>query len=161
MKTAAAILASMVWTPPQDAALAADYRRGLSCAQIAMRINTQFGTTYTRNSVIGRASRIGLPGTRPVAEKRSPAPRKRDYAAVARDIAAAKRPAPKPNIETVALLCAEVTPLNMDILDLGKGHCRYPYGDRVPYRFCGHLAIEGSSYCAPHFHLCRNPRFDR
>lgn len=39
------------------------------------------------------------------------------------------------------------------LLDLESGDCRYPFGDG-PIVFCGHPAVDGSSYCLPHKILC-------
>jgi GcrA cell cycle regulator len=46
------------------------------------------------------------------------------------------------------------------LVDLERGDCRYPYGgdeEGEAITFCGRPRREGSSYCAPHFHLTRNP----
>jgi GcrA cell cycle regulator len=55
----------------------------------------------------------------------------------------------------VRLRCVEIS-----LLDLGWGDCRYPYGgdeQGEAVSFCGHPRRPGSSYCTPHFHLSRNP----
>ena len=38
--------------------------------------------------------------------------------------------------------------------DLAPHHCRYAYGDDLPYAFCGQRRRSGSSYCAVHHLLC-------
>lgn len=38
--------------------------------------------------------------------------------------------------------------------DLAPLDCRYPYGDKTPYQFCGKPALPGRSYCQQHFELC-------
>ena len=51
-------------------------------------------------------------------------------------------------------------PRHLSLMDLEAGDCRYPYGgdaEGEPITFCGHPRREGSSYCAPHFHLTRGP----
>jgi hypothetical protein len=53
---------------------------------------------------------------------------------------------------------ADVEPRLIDLVDLGAGDCRYPYGVADSYKFCG-LAIEKSSlaYCPKHHELCHVP----
>ena len=63
-------------------------------------------------------------------------------------------------VELPALRCVEIVPRHLSLVDLEPGDCRYPYGgdeEGEAITFCGHPRREGSSYCAPHFHLTRNP----
>jgi GcrA cell cycle regulator len=58
------------------------------------------------------------------------------------------------------LRCAEVTPRHLELTELEAGYCRYPYGGDEAgeaITFCGRPCRKGSSYCAPHFRLTRNP----
>lgn len=58
-------------------------------------------------------------------------------------------------VEQMQLLhCVEVTPLNLALVELQAGDCRYPYGD-TDFTFCGLPALAGAPYCVPHYHLCR------
>ena len=41
-------------------------------------------------------------------------------------------------------------PRGLTLADLQPQDCRYPYGDRVPYSFCGARKQHGSSYCPQH-----------
>jgi hypothetical protein len=36
------------------------------------------------------------------------------------------------------------------LLDLRHGQCRWPEGERPPFRYCGARVLEFSSYCEPH-----------
>ena len=45
-------------------------------------------------------------------------------------------------------------PRGIMLADLQPHDCRYPYGDRTPYSFCGNRTQEGSSYCRSHHKLC-------
>lgn len=57
------------------------------------------------------------------------------------------QPEPKPPREIVH----ETAPDDaVDFLDLKFGQCRWPYGERAPFRFCGCKVKDGSSYCASH-----------
>ena len=50
----------------------------------------------------------------------------------------------------------EPNSLQLQLLDLVSGQCRYPQGDR-DFLFCGHPQREHSSYCAYHHRLTNNP----
>jgi GcrA cell cycle regulator len=50
----------------------------------------------------------------------------------------------------------EIVPLNLSLLDLEPGNCRWPFGNG-PFLFCGHPSMEGSKYCTPHFYLSIGP----
>jgi hypothetical protein len=45
--------------------------------------------------------------------------------------------------------------------DLEPVHCRFPRGDKPPYRFCGKDRQHGSSYCPNHARQCSNGVPDR
>jgi hypothetical protein len=42
---------------------------------------------------------------------------------------------------------------SFDLLDLRRGHCRWPEGERPDYRFCGRPQALQSSYCEIHHRL--------
>lgn len=48
------------WTDPQIAMLEELWGHGASASQVATKINTVFGTHYTRSAIIGRIHRMGL-----------------------------------------------------------------------------------------------------
>jgi hypothetical protein len=53
---------SKLWDEARNSALRALWGvSALRCEDIANRINEEFGATFTRNAIIGRAGRIGLP----------------------------------------------------------------------------------------------------
>jgi GcrA cell cycle regulator len=63
-------------------------------------------------------------------------------------------------IEQPKLRCVEIAPRHLSLVELEAGDCRYPFGgdeEGETITFCGHPRREGSSYCAPHFHLTRDP----
>lgn len=49
----------------------------------------------------------------------------------------------------------EANPLHIDLVDLKSNSCRFPYGEKTPYTFCGQHAEKGSSYCEAHNHFLR------
>jgi GcrA cell cycle regulator len=123
----------------------------LSYSRIAGAINEKFGTSYSRNACIGRAGRMGLCQT-----KTAPAPRR----APPPKLGAASVRKAKPRFvqipaEQIEIRCAEIEPRNLSLVDLGQSDCRYPVTHDSPFLFCGHLKIEGESYCGPHLALSR------
>lgn len=124
------------------------YEGGTSCSGVANVLSREFGVRISRNSVIGKARRMGfaspnLPRTNPNAEKR-----RRANAGLSSIAASIYR---KPRNYYSAEAVADVAPLHVSLTDLRPGSCRYPYGEN-PYTFCGCEVIEGS-YCGPHYAL--------
>ena len=126
------------------------YREGLSCGQIATRIGT------TRNAVIGKVHRLGLPLRGATTLRVSGTRNGKKQAARWRSLIAKRRsPAPvaAPRFSTEPL----PPPHEIDIpriktADLEDHHCRWPCGDpREPdFGFCGKDKILGLPYCEPH-----------
>jgi GcrA cell cycle regulator len=152
------------WAPEHSQALRDLAARGMSFSEIAKEINAKFGTSYTRSAAIGRGRRMGL-----AAPSR---PERRDNRASklkASDTKLWKTPVepetsapplPPPRTEPLKLRCVGVSPRLIPLIELKAADCRYPYGgdkDGEPIAFCGHPRQDGSSYCAPHFHLTRGP----
>ncbi len=130
---------------------------GMSHSDAAASLNAQFGTSYTRNACIGVANRMGIKSLctkgRPSADgqpKRLRAKRKSPLKLEP------KRPR-QPHIDTRPMRCDDVTPLHKSLLELEPGDCRWPYGDN-PFTFCGHLSLEGRSYCPAHESLSTDNR---
>ena len=148
------------WTLEQSEALKDFVLSGLSYAKSAAAINDQFGTAYSRNAAIGRANRIGL--AVPVKAKQPPRKRKpqpykpRDKSRQKYSSVAKRFYEVLDNVEIEQLRCVEITPLNVSLVDLEPGDCRYPTSD-APFLFCGHPKQDGSSFCTPHHHLCWVP----
>lgn len=149
---------SIPWPETHDVALRNYFNRGLSFRQIADAVNSEMGTAYSRNAVLGRANRLGLRST--ISRGRPPSMRKKrqksDKPQVIRFKAPPKAPAAAER-EQIKLRCAEVIPLNVPLTQLQPGQCRWPYGEDLPFTFCAHPATEGSSYCMPHFCLALGP----
>ena len=103
--------------------------------QSATQIAAAFGNIFTRNAIIGKAGRLGLqlmgkhpfhkPGLSAFAPRRKPA-----------------LPPPPPEVPSSK---------RCQLLDLRFGQCRFPYGDVVPFEFCGERTYaDGASWCAEH-----------
>lgn len=129
----------------------------------AKEIAVKLGPGFTKNSVIGKASRMGL--TFPNTSARDPAVRKkiRDGKTVTHIPRATVRPKDRPPplrppIVPVADVVTQATrsfaPQTMETLE--AHHCRFPIGDpgHPDFRFCGAQKFEGLSYCATHAKIC-------
>jgi hypothetical protein len=121
------------WTLPHDSLLEACLAEGKSASMIADALNKEFGTVYSRCSVIGRAARLrvhdgngSVPGT----------------------VASTTR--------RMSLRGPVVAPVNVEpvpLLELRPFHCRAVLnerGDDGLALFCGVNRCEGSSYCDHH-----------
>jgi len=90
----------------------------------------------SRNAIIGKANRLKLPRKKPSGNT-TPRIRPRP-----------KPVAPPPPEPPPVPMQPEFLALTFD--ELETGDCRYPQGEYVPFRFCGQMAEEGSSYCRFH-----------
>jgi len=153
------------WPPEHSSALRGHLAAGLSFSAIAEAINQKFKTAYTRNAIIGRATRMGFGGSdrpRPSPQAGPPCPERivkpqpvESGSAVLRRLTAILKSQEPPKLR-----CAEVEPRHMSLIELECGDCHYPYGgdeEGEAITFCGRPRQPGSSYCAPHFQLSRNP----
>jgi GcrA cell cycle regulator len=143
------------WTLEQSNALVEYVKSGLSYKQSADAINERFGTTFTRNSAVGRGHRLGLVSPeRPKKEPREYQPRRtitrivrtNGHSDAMRMITSTEATGAK--LRCVEIVCA--TPFS-DVTG-----CRYPDGDG-PFLFCNGTRAPGSSYCITHDHLCHLP----
>lgn len=110
-------------------------RDGLSARGAAERMG------IGRNSVIGRAKRIGLKLNHSIAVPYSNIPRPMKFKPV---------PVIPPVIEAPKYL-------NMSIEALESGHCRYPHGTEAPFDFCGVPVKSNSPWCEYHASVCVVP----
>lgn len=152
------------WTQERIDMLTELHASGMTFGQIAKRM----GNGVTRNAVIGKAKRLGLPA-RVVPVERKPRPKKpvepKDVF-IPEEVAASVKPAEKPADE----LLAPPAPAR-DVYDdpLARGareavmrlqpkQCRFPIGDvgDADFHFCPEQRAPGeTSYCAKHEALCR------
>ncbi len=156
---------SVCWPPSHCEALREFLTRGMSHRDAAHAVNARFGTGYSRSAALGRARRMGLaeigrsesrPGT-VEAQSQRPVMSRSDEAVLLKLLRS--RPA-FPQCGGFKPRCAEVAPRHVELTELDAGDCRYPYGgdeEGETITFCGRPCRKGSSYCAPHFRLTRNP----
>ncbi len=152
-------------TAPQDTSIAArgrpDQRRGRSDmgwttnsverlkklwadGDTARQIAIELG--ITRNSVIGKVHRLGLPGR----------PKQRRSIRIARP---AIRGKPEPELIENLIPTGQ----RCSTLELSEGKCRWPIGDpsAPDFFFCGGKTIEGLPYCGYHARIAYQPVVDR
>jgi len=138
----------VVWTDEQSEAINDFVLEGLTYREVTEQLNAKFGTTFSRNAVIGRAKRIGIASPAKPPPKNPPRP-KRDPSMPRYARRADPSPTPRAAIE---MRCAEIEPLHLTLLDLEPHHCRWPYSESPNITFCGHSKMIGS-YCLAHFQL--------
>ena len=119
----------------------------LTMGEIASHLEHEFNVEITRNAVIGRCRRLGLPA-RP-----SPLPPVK----TAR-VKAARVRVDAPIVPDIALVALKEQGNALTIYQLDSDTCKFPLGeieDRPPYLFCGKpTRREGVSYCAAHYSRC-------
>jgi hypothetical protein len=130
-----------------------------SASQTAAMLNTEFGTQYTRNAIIGRACRDGLnKTTKPSAPKAIAAPKP-------------TKPAPLPKVripeqhkpltaEEIARLPRVIIAKDawvalpgsnpVGLMALTRKTCRWPIDGLGEQHFCGQHVIETGVYCIVH-----------
>lgn len=149
------------WSKEQEETLARMWAKGCTCSTIGAAIGK------TRNAVIGKRLRLGLPGrgettlkyrgnvrtTRKVnkpPEKRVLTP---PHIAKLREFEAKMKAAPTQ--EPKQTLESAPAPLNLTIIDLTDHTCKWPVNDGGPFLFCGHEKEFGVPYCAYHQRISR------
>jgi GcrA cell cycle regulator len=147
------------WTPERVERLKKLLAEGLSAGQIALQLDANF----TRNAVIGKVGREGLKFARGARARRllgiaarptrtqDPMPRLKPVA-VLREMALAPKFNPEPYVPAVVDLPAE--PLNVGLLDLEHGMCKFPTTAEAPHLFCGLPIVKGRPYCSAHVAAC-------
>lgn len=149
------------WTDERIERLRALWTEGQSASQIAKALGG-----VTRNAVIGKVNRLGLPGRSKAASGiaaqvnrryRKVAPAKPVSSQLARVFGAEKvRPiaAPPPPLER-----SPEGPGSATLLTLGVHMCRWPIGDPLAddFTFCGRRRDEGATYCRAHAQAAYQP----
>ena len=137
------------WTPTQDARIRELAGMGKSTAEVAAILGVN------KNQVVGRSRRMqeprpqwalgpfgngkGVARPRPLGRPR----RRHNGVRMSEDDPVPQ--APPPSLDVV-------------VMDLRDHHCRYPYGERSPFLFCGAAPVKGSSYCSFHRAMTCDPR---
>ena len=155
------------WNDETVARLDALTKEGKSASQVAAIINAEFGTTFTRNAIIGKSHRVGLlcdGNTAMRAERKAAAQRRKAQAM--RERSARSHIVRKvvrwglglKEIDTFpreAVATAHVPFNPKTIMQLDPGDCRWPCsGEGIDTIFCGGTTIDRDcSYCSRHVRL--------
>jgi GcrA cell cycle regulator len=122
--------------------LLSDPRR-LTAQQIASELGV------SRNAVVGKAARLGL--RLPNHSLRNPwRPSGLEEAPLHGRVPDLEAPTDCPSGSPTARGQRTARPKHIAFLDLEPHHCRWPYGRRLPFTFCGCDRIARSAYCAVH-----------
>ena len=140
------------WTEEIVEALREKWSYGKSCTVISRELNSQFGTKFTRNAVIGKVDRINLPkrvsviralfgraqGTRKRHEPKPPKSPKVKLPTFYQARALADQEIPQAQRKT--------------FFELGAHDCRFPVGEpgSADFFFCGGQAEDSQPYCTGH-----------
>lgn len=161
------------WTTDLKEKITALWAQGLSASQIA----AELGDGLTRNAVIGKVHRLGLPGRGNPSiprERRAPsqprAPRASRAAPPIASHARAEEKRAEAKVFAEQMIAEDASaPLTagrskgVTLLQLTDETCRFPLGDpQMPgFYFCGAKPIEGSPYCLCHTALAFQPPGER
>ncbi len=118
-----------------------DSENALSRAGIATALAERTGSCFSRNAIIGKLARLGVP----LKAKKCAAPKKSKGPKIF-IVHKKSEPLPPPTPvlqESMKLTLEQLTPAT----------CHYPAGDQAPFEFCGHPVFD-RSYCAAHFKIC-------
>jgi GcrA cell cycle regulator len=139
------------WTDERIEILKHDWAEGLSASQIAGKLGE-----VTRNAVIGKVHRLGLPGrattSRLQASYARMNQRRRANLRIVKPVTITVRPKPRP--APPSLTISDM--LMIELLALTAQTCKYPIGDPQDnqFGFCGRSPITGETYCEFHYIVC-------
>lgn len=124
--------------------------------QIAQKMTSEYGVTFTRNSIIAMVQRLALTSD---GKSKGGRPRETDPAKLAerraKTAATARAYAEKQKLRRVAPQIEDFaipTPQRKTLMELGAHDCRWPVGDpkKDLFFFCGAVAEENKPYCSSH-----------
>ena len=155
----------MTWTDEAIAELKRLHSGGLfSAAEIAVRMAAELHCAISRNAIIGKVLRLGLPkNDRATGSSKPKAARPMRHDRF-RPIKAAPPTAPEPMSDT----SDDAIPIGQrrTLDQLTNSTCRWPCGDPAmpDFFFCGHESadlIAGRPYCARHMRVAYQPSAPR
>lgn len=155
------------WTTERVAQLKQLWTQGESASTICALMKAT-----SRCAIIGKARRLGLvQGNNP---RRTTRPRTRWGAQLSRLSAVPKsskervsptvllrasrsgasKENPSAPPKPMVVLVEPPSPLLVTFGELKDGICKFPFGDKAPFRYCGHKAMPGTSWCPHHRSVC-------
>lgn len=146
--------ADVRWNNEMHARLRVLARARMSFTDIAAAISHEFGIVVSRNACIGKAHRMGIVKKHRSTNENTQR-RKRKVVAPTLGVACVPNYKPEPVLTVVPRWRVSFETKRppagerVTIEQLERDMCKWPYGDRVPYTFCGR-ATAGKTYCAYH-----------
>lgn len=146
----------MPWNADQTEIVRKRWAEGYSASQIAREL----GPSFTRNAVIGKITRLKLPGRlAPDANRFSAAARYQGHTTTSRlPFLPPKDAQKKKPVVTDTYVHRETIATPPETWrafeDVDNKGCRYPHGDQPPFRFCSGKAVPGQPWCPTHFKAC-------
>lgn len=125
-----------------------------SATEIIPLIIAATGKRFSRDSIVGKAFRLQLTGTKKVRTTPFRKPPKETEKRARRKAAILGlefQPSPWRTKETN--LPEPPAEGRVSLMDLGEGKCKFPYGDNN-FLFCGADSIDGQVYCGHHMARC-------
>jgi GcrA cell cycle regulator len=146
-------MAVLTWSHNRFAQLKKLWAAGLSASQIAAELGN-----VSRNAVIGKVHRLGLPGRAKRLSSAAPAQPAQRMVRVTRPIARGNTALAQAfEVEPDSVTTDNVVPMSkrLSLLELNEATCHWPIGDpsSPDFFFCGGKVLTGLPYCAPHAHL--------
>ena len=129
------------WTDARIAELKELWFEGFSASECGKKLGV------SRNSVIGKIHRLGLSGSdrkRRITSMPNPRKAPAHLLKTEQEVSRPEIPQMRPDLRP---------PFTLTLLELRPGMCRWPQGERAPYRFCGAGQAPSSSYCEEHRRL--------
>jgi GcrA cell cycle regulator len=155
-------ISARTWTAEHDAALKRMRTNNFSSAQIAVALNGEFGTRYSRNAAIGRAHRLGLTLTDPRPQQPAKVFKIRDASKPRIRYVTAKVKLQELDPEPFSDLPIDVCPNRVTLLSCEPSHCRWPAADDGSAEMvCGDTKVAGYSWCARHARVAFSPAQQR
>ena len=155
-------IVQITWGEAETTRLTTLWSEGLSASQIAKKLASENFATRSRNAIIGRVFRIGLPqrkgpGGSGIEDKIRA---KRRRVRVLRT-PVERTPQKAPPLPHELQAAAELQPIDpsLGVLGLTEFSCRYPIGDpqEPSFAFCGRTCSADDTYCRSHAALCYVP----
>ena len=125
----------------------------------ARRIAGELGSGFTRNAVIGKIHRLGLPTRGRMVPTSSKPPRVRRRLMFRPTPMPAPEPESKIDQDQIAELPAGQSPHAIALTATNKTHCRWPLDEPTHNMMvCGAPRVAGYSYCRHHARIAYPPR---
>jgi GcrA cell cycle regulator len=157
----------MDWTDDQVRMLRDLWDKGETASDIACIMSSAARHWITRNAIIGKAYRLGLPDRSPPKPRsaeeinRARREKRRDKAGASRDKSFLERCRhANPLKKALSIVPTQSSGHSVSILALSSRKCRWPLwgvADKGGL-YCGDTIIEGRPYCAHHCGMAYQPR---